>query len=179
MPPVSKIDLLPEKVRKELEQRLIGSGFGNCRGLSAWLHEQGYEISKTTVNAWGQDYKTRMEALRKSTQIAQALNADAPDDEGAMNDAILRLGTQKILDLLLTFDLDPEKVNITALFRSIADITRASTSQKKYMSEVKTRARAVADDVASELKKGGVVSEETIETFRNRVLGIAEATKGA
>jgi Protein of unknown function (DUF3486) len=173
MPPVSKIDLLPEKVRQELEHRLIGSGFGDCRGLSAWLHEQGFEISKTTVNAWGQDYKTRMEALRKATQIAKALNADAPDDEGAMNDAIIRLGTQKILDLLMTLEIDPAKVNITALFRSIADITRAGTSQKKYMAEVRAKGSAVIDEMA----KSAGMGEEQAKFWMNKFLGIAE--KGA
>ena len=170
MPPVSKIDLLPEKVREELERRLIGSGFGNCRGLSAWLQEQGFEISKTTVNAWGKDYKTKIEALKRSTQIAKALNADAPDDEGAMNDALIRLGTEKIFDLLMTMEIDPETVKINQLFRSIAEITRASTSQKKYAADVRAKGSAVIDEMAKSTGMG----EEQAKFWMNKFLGIAE-----
>ena len=39
MPPRSKIDALPEELRKELEQRLIGSGFSSYREHAAWLAE--------------------------------------------------------------------------------------------------------------------------------------------
>lgn len=49
MPPVANIAKLPAYVRAQLDQRLLESGFGDVRGASAWLAEQGYRIGKSAI----------------------------------------------------------------------------------------------------------------------------------
>lgn len=169
MPPRSKIDLLPEAIRKELEKRLVGSAFGDCRGLAAWLLEQGFEISKTTVNAWGQSYKERLQALQIATHQAKALVEAAPDEEGAVNDALIRIAQERIFKLLLEMEIDPEKVDVNKLFRAVADVTRASTTNKRWMATVKAKGAAVIDEMA----KSSGMSEEQAAAWRAKFLGIA------
>lgn len=182
MPPRSKIDLLPDGVRQDLEQRLIASGFGGYRGLADWLEEQGFEIAKSTLHEWGQKFEDRVKQMNVAARQAQAIVAATPDDEGAMIEALQRLVSEKLFQAFMALNIDPEKIsqqNLSALTRAVADLGRASVTQKKFMAEVKSKARTVADEVATEMKKGGAISDATIEQFRNRVLGIAEAPKGA
>lgn len=174
MPPVSKIDLLPEPIRKELEKRLVGSAFGNCRGLAAWLQEQGFEISKTTVNEWGKDYKQRIQALQSATQVAKAIVEAAPDEENAVADAMIRVAQERILNLLLELQIDPDKIDVNKLFRAVADVTRASTANKRWMAQVRQKGTSVIEEMA----KAGGMNEEQQAFWMNKFLGIAEV-KGA
>ena len=77
MPPPSKIDQLPEDVRSELDALIIDNGFGGYVGLSEWLAAKGFEISKTTVGAYGQKLERRLAAVRASTEAARLIAAAA------------------------------------------------------------------------------------------------------
>ena len=174
MPPRSKIDLLPEAIRKELEKRLIGSGFSGYRDHAEWLASQGYEIRKSAVAEWGQSFEERMEMLRTSYAQARAVVDAAPDDEGAMNDALIRLGQHKLFGVLQESEEElPPKV-LAAIMRAIADVGRTSISQKKWAAEVRAKGAAVIDEMA----KAAGMGEEQNKYWMNRFLGIAEA-KGA
>ena len=57
MPPVSKIALLPEEIRDELDKRLKDHQFGRITETSEWLRDQGYEVGKSTVGAYSLELK--------------------------------------------------------------------------------------------------------------------------
>jgi hypothetical protein len=107
--------------------------------LSGWLKEQGFEISKSSLHSWGQIFEERLGALRKVTQQARAIVAENPDDDGAVNDALIRLVQEKAYGALMDMEIDPEKIDLPKLMRVIADLSRASVSQKRLMAEVRKR----------------------------------------
>jgi hypothetical protein len=125
MPPRSKIDTLPAKVRE----------------LSAWLQELGFEISKSAVHRWGQNFEDRVRSLKTITQQAKAVVEASPDEDGAVNDALIRLVQEKVFTLLIDFEIDPEKVDINKLTRSVADLARSSVSQKKLSAQIRKEMR--------------------------------------
>lgn len=171
----SKVDLLPDAVRTELEQRLIASSFSNYQSLAEWLQEQGFEIHKAAVHRFGQKFEERVRALKAATDQARAIVEASPDDDGAMNEALMRLSQQKAFDLLLELELDPDEIDFTKLMRAVSDMNRSSVALKKYSAEVKARAAATADRVAEKLKaaerKG--MSAEVAAEIRREILGIA------
>ncbi len=172
----SKIEQLPEPVRAELEQRLIAQAFGGYEALADWLSEQGFEIHKASVHRFGQKFEERCRALKVSTDQARAIVEASPDDDGAMNEALMRLTQQKAFDLLIDLEIDPETIDFSKLARAIADMTRAGVGLKKYSTEVRARAKAVADKVAEKMKaavarKG--MSAEAADEIRREILGIA------
>ena len=139
MPQRSKVDLLPDGVREELEKRLLKGGFSGYRELSAWLTDQGFEISKSSLHSWGQNFEDRLGALRRVTQQARAIVAENPDDDGAVNDALIRLVQEKAYGALMDMEIDPDAIDLPKLMRVIADLSRASVSQKRLMAEVRKR----------------------------------------
>jgi hypothetical protein len=164
MPPRSKVDLLPEDVRQALEQRLIAQAFSGYEALEAWLEEKGFEIAKSTLHRWGSRFEERVASLKMATDQAKAIVAASPDDEGAMTDALLRLVQEKLFSIMMELEVDPKKVNLGSLAKSIAQLGRASIAQKKHMVEMRTKIAADLKD----LEKAGF-DKNTLEAVSNRI----------
>lgn len=171
VPPRSKVEQLPDTTRRALEQKLIGNGFSDYEALSAWLAKEGFEISKSSLHRFGSDFEDRCAALNIATQQAKAIVEASPDDEGAMSEALMRLMQERIFSALLALEVDPNKLNLGSLAKALAPIARASIAQKKYASEVRDRARAVADAVDRIAAAGGL-TKDGAELLRAQILGI-------
>lgn len=172
MAPRSKVEQLPEETREALEQKLIKSGFANYEALSAWLGEQGFEISKSSLHRWGASFEDRVAALKIATQQAKAIVAASPDSEGDMSEALMRLMQERLFAALVDIEVDPTKLNLGSLAKAIAPIARASIAQKKYAGEVRERMQAAAAALDAAAKTGGL-SAETADEIRAKILGIA------
>ncbi len=168
MPAPSKVALLPEDIREEFERRLVASGFSGYEAHSAWLATTGHPIGKSALGEFGKNYKKRLEQLRIAAEQAKALRQAAPDDEGAVNDMVIRMAQEKIFNLLMELDIDPEKVNVSALFRSIAEVTRATTSHKRFMEEFQKKGSGVIEEMA----KSTGMSEEQANLWKMKFLGV-------
>lgn len=153
MPPVRKVDLLPAETRKELDERLIASGFGNSIGLSEWLAEQGYEISKTTVNDHAQRLKRRLSSITATTEAMKLVNQAAPDEFDESSGSIIRLVQTDMFEALFEYqeaaanddeDISPQQriVLYSKASKAIAEIVRAAISRNKFANELRAAARA-------------------------------------
>lgn len=171
MPARSKITQLPDEIRAELERRLITGGFSDYSALEQWLRDQGYEISRSAIHRFGQDFEAKCEAIRIATEQAKTIVSVVGDDEGSMNEALIRLIQQLSFDVLVK----NQDADIAALLPKmgvmVAKLSKASVDQKKWMAEVRSKARDTAEEVVREVKKSGL-SEETAEEIRKKILGI-------
>lgn len=161
MPRRSKVLSLPDDVRQALNQKLLEQGFQGYEDLEDWLEAQGFEISKSALHRYGQDFEARVERLRVATEQARAIVEGAPDDEGNLNDAIIRLLQEKLLKVLQEIDIDPENVSFKELGLLIARSSRASVTAKKWAAETRERLRVATEEAKDKMRKGGV-SEKTI-----------------
>ena len=130
MPARSAIATLPPEVRTALDARLVEQGFADYSALTAWLSEQGYQISRSAVHRHGQHIERRLRQIEASTQAAQSLSAASADDEDALSDATLRLVQSRLFDLLVASDddggegaIDIKELSTAA--RGVAEIARA------------------------------------------------------
>ena len=103
MPQRSAISQLPEEIQLELNRRLVANSFSDYQGLSEWLEELGFEISRSSVHRHGHLFEEKLIAIKIATEQAKAIATAAGDEEGAMNDALIRLIQQKAFDVLVTF----------------------------------------------------------------------------
>lgn len=172
MPKRSKVDALPKALKEWLDAELVKRGFADYEQLAAELKKQGSEVSKSSLHRYGSRFEERMAQLKVSTEQARAVVAASPDDEGAMNEALIRLTQDKLFGVLVDLEVDPKSVNLNKLTRSIADLARSSISQKKWQAEVQAKATAAAEAVASIARKGGL-SEKSVKEIRAEILGVA------
>ena len=180
MPQRSKVELLPDDLRRELEQKLIGSGFSGYVALAEWLGERGFEVSKSSLQRWGSSFEERVRGLEEVTRQAQAIVERAPDKDGALTDSILRLAQEKLFKLLLDINIDPETVDIAKLMRSVSSVGRASIDQKKLAAQIRrevaeeerSRAIALIDELAEDKDLG--LTREGVESFKKNLLSLGK-----
>lgn len=168
MPPRSKVSTLPAEVRAWLDQALVESNFSGYEALAAALAERGYNISKSALHAYGQSFEERLAALRLASEQARAVVAAAPDDEGAVSEALMRLAQEKLFQLLLASE---GKLDISKIGKTVAELVKASVVQKKWSTEVRARAEAAAAQVEKIARKGGL-NAETVAEIRREILGV-------
>lgn len=183
MPPPSKVDLLPDEIRMELDKVLVRTAFSGYYDLSAWLGRRGYEISKSVLHKHGQKLKRRLEAIKASTQAAQLLADSVPDEAGALSSAVLSLVQTEMFELLVNLqeadDADDAGARVKLLgnaAHAMADLARASLKQKEWQARWQEMTRAKAEDAATKAaaiaRKGGL-SAEAANEIRREILGIA------
>ncbi len=172
----SKIDRLPKEIREELDSRIVKKGFAGYRELSAWLREEGYEIRKSAIHNHGQKLEQRLKAIKLATEEARAIVAASPDDDNAMNDALVRLVQDRLFTFLVDLELeDIDAVKLSKVSRGIADVARASISQKKFMQEARDRVKAGVVKTSEQVaiaERGGGISPEAGKAIRDALLGI-------
>lgn len=152
MPKRSKVDALPKALKEWLDAELVKRGFADYEQLAADLQAQGAEVSKSSLHRYGSKFEERMAQLKVSTEQARAVVAASPDDEGAMNEALIRLTQDKLFQVLVDLEVDPESIALPKLTKSIADLARSSISQKKWQIEVRTKAAERIKAVEAEAK---------------------------
>lgn len=181
MPRRSKITTgLPPEIKALVDRLLIERGFSGydrmADEINERLAESGYEItiSRTGLHRYGQAFEDRLAAIKLATEQARAVSEAAGDNEGAMNDALISLVQEKAFDVLVNLQTnDPERFGkiFPKLGIMVAKLSKASVDQKKWMSELRNKARQTAEEVVKEVKAGGM-SEEKATEIRRRILGI-------
>ena len=144
MAPRSKVHTLPPQLKEWLDNELIARGFGDYVQLAADLKARGAEVSKSALQRYGSPFEKRMAQLKMSNEQARALVDAAPDDEDKLGAAVIRLTQDRIFQLLVDLEIDPESVDVNKLFKNAAEIGKASVTQKKFTME----ARAAIEDAA-------------------------------
>jgi uncharacterized protein YPO0396 len=178
VPPRSKVEQLSADLKKWLDSKLVASGFAGYELLEVEINKRlkaagaDFRIGKSSLHRYGSSFEDRLKTLRVVSEQAQAVIDASPDEEDAVNQALVRLTQEKLFNILMTVETEPEKINLPKLTKAIADLSRASISTKKYSAEVRARAAAAADDVATAVKKAGL-SAEAADQIRRQILGIA------
>lgn len=175
MPPRSKVASLPAEVKTWLDQALVENNFSGYEALSAELSGRGFTIGKSALHAYGQGFEDRLASLRMASEQARAVVAAAPDDEGAVNEALVRLVQDKLFTVLMAAD---GKLDISKVGKAVAELVKASVVQKKWSAEHRKTIREefaaeAAEAVSEELRGEDGMSEQLEERIRGILLGKA------
>lgn len=169
MPPRSKVEQMPPEVKAWLDRALVDNNFSEYEALSAELKERGFDISKSALNRYGQDFEQRLAALKMASEQAKAIVEATPDDEGAVSDALMRLVQERLFSLLLA---EEGKVDLPKAAKAIAELAKATIAQKKFAIEQNARKKALeeaADRVGNAAQARGLSAEDA-HFWREQVL---------
>jgi hypothetical protein len=178
MPPRSKVEQLPAPIKKWLDAELVKSGFAGYELLEAEVNQRlrvagaDFNIGKSSIHRYGSQFEDKLKSLKLVSEQAKAMIDGSPDDEDAVSQALIRMTQEKLFNVVLDLQVDPEKLNLSGITRAIADLARASISGKKYAAEVKGRVLSAAEAVTQITKKAGL-SAEAADAIRREILGIA------
>jgi len=179
VPRRSKVGKLPADIRGWLDAILVGNQFGGYVALEAALRAKGYAVSKSALHRYGSKLERRLQAIRDSTEAARAIAQTAPDEADDRSAAVMSMVQSDIFNILV--DLQDSEDDVphaerlklrSRAAKSIAELSRASVNQKKWMVDVRSRTEAAAKKAESLARKGGL-SEDSAAEIRRAILGIA------
>lgn len=170
MPPRSKVAALPAEVKAWLDKALADNNFSDYEALADELSGRGFAISKSALHRYGQNFEERLSALKMASEQARAVVAAAPDEEGAVNEALMRLVQEHLFKLLMS---EGGQIDLPKVAKAVAELGRASVVQKKWQTEVRERAETAANAVEKIAKKGGLTAD-TVAEMRREILGVAK-----
>lgn len=169
MPPRSKVASLPKSVKNWFDKALVENNFSDYEALAEELANRGFSISKSALHRYGQDFESKLSALKMASEQARAVVAAAPDEEGAVNEALMRLVQEHLFKLLMT---DGDKMDLPKVAKAVAELGKASVVQKKWQAEFREKAEAAASRIEKIAKKGGL-NQATVDEIRREILGMA------
>jgi len=174
MPRRSAIEQLPAEIRAWIDRALREQQFGNYEYLAEELNrrlgEHGLELSigKSALGAYGLAAKKRIESIRAATEAAALIAEAAPDDQDLRSSAALSVIQSDLFEQMLKLqeadsEQDPSaRVELLAKAgRAIAEVTRASLAQKKWMVQVRAQLAAEAAAVAETAARAAGVDAAT------------------
>lgn len=179
MAPRSKVESLPEDVRRWLERALTDSGFSGYEALEEMLRGKGYAISKSAIHRYGQKIERRFAAIKASTEAARMLTEGAADDQDARSEAVIALVQTEIFDTIVNMqEASSEEISdadrlgmMSEAAKNIATLTRASVTLKRFQSEVRAKIKAASEKV-EDLAKAGGMTPSLIDSIKREILGI-------
>lgn len=174
-----KVFSLPPEIREEIERRLVGSNFTGYVGLAEWLEAQGYVISKSALNRFGQAVERKLQAIKAATEAAKLISDAAPDDEGARSGAVISMVQSGMFEVLVALqeaaDADPaERLKLLSRAASaIADVSRADVGVKRWAASVRERVQMKLDALDAEASgPKGTLDPATLKRVREEIYGI-------
>ncbi len=168
MPPRTKVEALPAEVKAWLDKALVEGNFSGYEQLEDELKARGHTIGKSSLHRYGSAFEQKLASLKMASEQAKAVVTAAPDEEGAVNEALMRLVQEHLFNLLMA---DGGKMDLPKVARAVAELGKASVTQAKWRAEVRAKAEAAAEAAARIGRKGGL-SEDSVAEIRRKILGI-------
>lgn len=168
----STIELLPDSVKHELNIKLTQNAFSDYTGLTGWLNEQGFEISRSSLHRYGQKVERRFKAIKASTEAAKIISDGAKDDKDTRSEALMALIQTSLFDALVDLqeleelDLDRKLNLLSNVGKNIASLSNASNRLKEYQAKVKEE----LDEKFKQLKTN--IDADTLNRIKQEVYGV-------
>lgn len=182
----SSISTLPIEVQSWLDNALVENNFSDYQGLEEYLKQKGFDISRSAIHRYGQEFEKRLQAIRDSTKAAEMVVKAAEDRGEKRSEAVIALVQSNVFNLMMSLNEiksnntdEDEKQRakrvkmLSDIAHAMANLTRASVNLREYQEKVKAKIEAVAEAVTKSAKKGGL-SAEMANEIRRQILGIGD-----
>jgi hypothetical protein len=165
----SRIETELSQDLKEQLNRLLLDG-ATYDEAADWCQEKGYDISRSSVGRYGKQFFEAYQNIRQFEDQSRAIMS-AAEDGMPMEEAVGKLILQRVMAALVKNDADV--VENVKIIGEIAKLQRSHVMMAKHKIDLENRAKAVADEVKTLVKKGGL-SDQTADQIRKKILGIAK-----
>lgn len=151
----SKIDRLPEVLKREVENRLLEGH--TYEEIAQYLKGMGQDIHYSTVARFGKPFLEKFEAVRMAKEYAQMLAEDNPDRPTTeLHEANNALISQIVMEALINPDVKAsEKLkaakNIALLQRAQVANEKLKIDSRKAQGDVKAALGRLKEQVAGEI----------------------------
>ena len=179
--------LLTEQAQRELNIKLASGNFASYQALSDWLKSQGFEISKSSVHRYGQNFQSKLEDIKQTIEKAKAIVESVGDDENDLAEGLTRLAQHRMAELLLKIgdsvigddgedrDFNISPADLAKVGSTIASLNRSSIDIKKYRKDVRVAVAEVIDRTKESIASdASLLTPDILEKIRRDIYGIID-----
>lgn len=172
----STIELLPDDIKQQVDRELVSRHFSQLDEILDFVNklltarDLEMKISRSALGRYSKGkLQPLLERIELSTKMAEAIANACPDEQGNVNEAILRLAQERLFQKLIELERDDvSPKDLASISQAIAQIVRASTGVKKYREEVRSKLEAKFAEIAP--RTG--IDQETLRVIREEIYGI-------
>lgn len=118
-----------------------------------WLKDDGYEISKSSLQRYGSKFLTKLEKISTAREQAKSIIETSSGLKTEMSEATSTVAFQLLMDMLINTDSesgDLDKNTLSAI-RTLATLERSSISREKLKFEFNKGVNAAVDKITKAL----------------------------
>ena len=186
MPPVKKVDLLPDEIKTWLKQALKEGGFSGYEQIADDLNErmeaEGYSmrIHRASVQRYGAEYKEFVKYQEEAgAWAADWMNDQGLEDEANRHSVLFQMLTSLAFKFMKSQmvegnDVDPKELHFIG--RMMKDIMASSGMREQLLEKeaerIQIEERSRAADMVEKIGKKAGMSAETVEGIKAEILGV-------
>jgi hypothetical protein len=182
----SKLDYLPGPVKTEMEQRLRDGLFGSYDEISKWLSTKGIDVGRSSVARYHRKFERDLEAVRRATEQARAVCQFSPEDDVAVQGALIRLVQTELFKVLISVkraktkarnDKEPtsDTLNIHVMARTVTNLAKVAIGQSDWAQAVRAKVQKGVDSTKAAIDKAqadGGLTPAAAEAIREALYGV-------
>lgn len=166
----SKVAKLPEEIRAAVDRQIM-AGI-EYQEIADYINGMGAQVSRSSVNRYGQKFMAKMEGLRLAREQAKIIVESAKDGPALENvEAASLMAVQVIMERLIEMD-DLKDAKSTEVIKALALLERSATNRER----LKLDARRKADEAVKNIENaaGGRqnLDADTLAFIKEQIYGI-------
>lgn len=147
----SKVAKLPDEIRAAVDRKIMAGV--EYQEIADYINAMGTNISRSSVNRYGQKFMDKMERLRLAREQAKIVVETAKDGPALeMVEAANQMAVQVILERLIDMG-DIKEAKSTEVLKALALLERSATQREKLMLDYNRAFDAAAKQIKDGLQK--------------------------
>lgn len=167
----SKIAKLPDEIRQAVDRKIMEGV--EYQEIADYINAMGSQVSRSSVNRYGQKFMAKMEKLRLAREQAKIVVENAKDGPALETvEAANQMAVQVILERLIEME-DIKEAKSTDVLKALALLERSATMREK----LKLEARQKADTAVKNIEDAATAGQrnldpDTLSFIKEQIYGI-------
>lgn len=149
----SKIDELPEEIKLQVDFMLADTR-NSYEGIAAWLLEEGYAISKSSVGRYALRTNTALQRLMEAqAQTNKLVEAIKENPDGDYTEAAIMLTMNGLVNRMATAEEEFDAMPLDKAGRLIASLSRTKVYKDRVRQDMRKKADIAFREMEGEIMK--------------------------
>lgn len=167
----SKVAKLPDEIRAAVDRQIMAGV--EYQEIADYINTMGTQVSRSSVNRYGQKFMARMETLRLAREQAKIVVESAKDDPALeMVEAANQMAVQVILERLIDME-DIKEAKSTEVMKALALLERSATNRERLKLEAKRKADEAVKTIEAAATAGRRnLDPDTLAFIKEQIYGL-------
>ena len=167
----SKVSKLPDEIRAAVDRQIMAGV--EYQDIADYINSMGTQVSRSSVNRYGQKFMVKMERLRLAREQAKIVVESAKDGPALETvEAANQMAVQVIMERLIEMD-DLKGAKSTDVLKALALLERSATNRERLKLEAKRKAEEAVKSIENAAASGRRnLDADTLAFIKEQIYGI-------